>query len=1015
MKNIYLKLVSAFLTLGLIIPSVVPSFAFAQAPSPESGNAVSIESVAEIPKVDTGSGIIPDISRINWEQKVNIRGRTVTLNSDEALNALNLSSDIKDLIKAYRNDKAAVDRTIFMLPSTRTVKKAQLDAGLKFSIAKSLVEQGKLPKDYLDLDAQGRIEPAVEIMDIRNMQVLDSSKAVPQEDKREIKVLSTEVVDPAKKSVIEKAGDAIKDALGKIISWFSPSDAFADMASVSEAAIDYLLGEQNTDGSWGSGSTQFVTTIAVLDALQSQGITGTEVSSGIAWLSSYVPENNDYLAKQLRILARAGITDLETDNLVYGLDSSTGGFTYDLGHKPDALTTSNAIQALSAAEYEDPGAQPNVTQSLALHYLINTQRFDNGWSISDIGPSPISGTSEVVEGLLLWRHRTLGSTIEVDDTLDPAVAFLTASQLSNGTWNNDLLDTALAYHAIKASGQVPTYQLDTVEYFENEQETNGSFDNDLFTTAKVIEALSISTDSGQLTISDLVPLTTLQTGTAANIRIVINNTGNTAVDSGKLHVITDDYAYGTVDLAANGVVVNANSTLNVTLSLSSTRSFLGGVVFKVFFEGENEVVHSNSRYSETLTFAADPANRPALPMYYVAYKSVSSGGTPAITWRWPAKSDPNLNKYIIMLRVLGTTTWSTAQVSYPGTNATVGGLTEGTTYEATLGTSSSGGSIYFFSTPAQVKVSSNPNNYIAGTTSGTVKAVDGIVKGVDILGVTTGTNTVSDSDDGTYTQSNVPWGSSYARVSNFRYETYTNKYTNYNTAVTGVNIYTNLKPDTANPTVTGVSIVGESDKVMENKERELIQYTVGDDIGTSPGIVQSASFYYYEPADSTWHLIGTEQGLLSGTRTYAWDIPGTLLGTGYKIKVIARDFAGKDSTATEWGGTFELTAGNASPTFTFTAPTAAVAATADASYTIKWIDEDPEENASITLSYDPDTNPSNSNHTPITTANEDDPTDEYVWDTSGISASTKYVRADITDSVNGTVTVYSDVPVTISH
>lgn len=1006
-KYILSKTMPVLLLVSILLPSASPYFALAQSTPPQR---IPIESMIEIPKVDTGSGIIPDLSRVDWEQKVNIGGKNIALNSDEALNVLAVSSDIKELVKAYRSDRSSVDRTIFMWPSTKTAKKAEMNEGLRFSIAKNLVEKGQLPNDYLDLDAQGRIERANEIS-MQNMQSLDVSKAVPLEEKREIKVLGTEVVEPAKKGVIEK----VKDVFNRIVSWIAPSNVFADVASVSEDAINYLLAEQNTDGSWGSGSTQFITTVAVLDALKLNNETGTEFDDGVAWVEGYIADNNDYRAQQLMIYDSAGLPTSEmAQGLAYEVDSSTGGVPYEYGYKPDPITTAKAVQALYAVGYDDPGPTQDKAESLGLLHLINTQRFDDGWSVSASGTSSIPATAEVTEALLLWRHRTMGS-IAIDDTLNPAVTFLSSAQLSNGTWGNDILNTALAYHAIKAAGQVPTYQLDTVEYFESEQETNGSFDDDFYTTAKVVKALSISTDSGQLTISDLVPLTTLQTGTAASIRIVVNNTGNTAVDSGKLHVITDDYAYGTVDLAANSVVVPANSTLNITLSLSSTRSFLGGMVFKVFFEGQNEVVHSNSRYSETLTFAADTANRPALPTYYVAYKSVSSGGTPAITWRWPAKSDPNLNKYVVMLRVLGTSTWSAANVSYPGTNATVGGLIEGTTYEATLGTSSSGGSIYFFSTPAQVKVSSNASNYIAGTTSGTVKAVDGIVKGVDVLGVTTGTNTVSHADNGTYTQSNVPWGSAYARVSNFRYETYTNKYTNYNTAVTGVNIYTNLKPDTANPTVTGVSIVGESDKVMENKERELIQYTVGDDIGTSPGIVQSVSFYYYEPANSTWYLIGTEEGLLSGTRTYAWDIPGTLLGTGYKIKVIARDFAGKDSTATEWGGTFELTAGNASPTFTFTSPTAAVAATADASYTIKWIDEDPEENASITLYYDTDTNPSNGNHTSIATINEDDPTDEYVWDTSGISASSKYVRADITDSVNGTVTVYSTVSVTISH
>lgn len=46
---------------------------------------------------------------------------------------------------------------------------------------------------------------------------------------------------------------------------------------------------------------------------------------------------------------------------------------------------------------------------------------------------------------------------------------------------------------------------------------------------------------------------------------------------------------------------------------------------------------------------------------------------------------------------------------------------------------------------------------------------------------------------------------------------------------------------------------------------------------------------------------------------------------------------------------------------------------------------------------------------------EDDPLNEYLWDTTGIATSTQYIRADLYDGYNATTTVYSTAPVNISH
>ena len=894
-KNIFSKILPVFFLASFLFAplssyaSLTPTIPTSSTPTIEE--TIPLESVINIPKMMVGEKVISDISRVDWGQEVILNGKSVALNSEEALNTLAISDNIKEIIKLYRDEKTAIGQKRFILLWIKTEPKKYLDDGLKFSIAKSLIDQGIiLPKDYLELDTQDLVQPQDTMINVSNTKTLDPAVLTGVEPT--VKIINIKTIDTKNKT--RKVSAIQKSGVGVL---------------VSEKAIAYLATKQNADGSWGTNnSTKFITTVAVLEAFHAQGITNTATDKGIEWISAYFADNNDYMAQKLKVIISAGEPASTAEILVYDQDTVLGGFPFDGNYKVDPLTTARVIQALFAAGYENPGDEPNATQSLALKYLINTKRFDNGWSVFPGGVSSIPVSSEVIEALLLWKHRTLGAT-KVDDTLLPAVSSLTSTQKTNGTWGDNILNTALAYHVIKTAGGIPVHQLETVDYFEGHQASNGSFENDLYTTAKVLKALSISTDSGKLVITDIAPLVTLQTGIATEFNIVMTNTGNTAVDTGLLHIIADGYHTDSFDFRTYGIVVNAGSTINLTVEISNTRNYLGNVLFKVFVEGTNSVIHPGSLYEETLSYAPDSTNRSALPMYFVAYKSVSSTGLPAITWRWPVKTDPNLINVRLMYRKMGITAWSYYDVISPTrSDTTLQGFQQDQLYEITLGTLSQNGLVYFYSTPVQVKASSNPSDYIAGSVSGKVKSLGGAIAGVDVLGVTAST-TATSLENGDYTQNNVPWGSGYARVSNFRYENYVKKYETSNNALSLVDVYTNLKPDTQDPIVTNVFIVGESDKIMLNNSTKLIQYSVNDDIGLNGnGIIESASFYYFDPHDSTWHLIGFDYGLLTGTRTYAWNIPGNLLGKGFKIKVIARDFAGKDSAEAEWGDTFEIIA-----------------------------------------------------------------------------------------------------------
>ncbi len=109
--------------------------------------------------------------------------------------------------------------------------------------------------------------------------------------------------------------------------------------------------------------------------------------------------------------------------------------------------------------------------------------------------------------------------------------------------------------------------------------------------------------------------------------------------------------------------------------------------------------------------------------------------------------------------------------------------------------------------------------------------------------------------------------------------------------------------------------------------------------------------------------------------------------------------------------------GNVQPEIELTSPDGGPA-TADTFYVIRWTDDDPDDNARISLYNDQDTDPDNG-RVLIASNIPEDPEgdgDSFVWDTSTlVNGRSFYVMAVIDDGTNDPVSTYSTGAVTISH
>ncbi len=320
----------------------------------------------------------------------------------------------KDILDSFQKERNII----------KSDKEKALNEAFKFTLTKKLVERGELPKDYFAINLPKEKTGSTESI----LNINSSPKFVP---KKNAKTRNSE----GPKARIQKVEVIKSKARVQAASLLSPSSA-------RDLAISYLISTQNADGSWGNAtSTKFQTTIAVLEAFRAAGVVGTSTTKGNEFITYYFADNANYLAKRIVAGISAGEATSTVESILNYRDQTTGGFRIDSGYESDIVTTANVLLALEEAEYKDYGTNPDLTQLAALNYLVNKQKSDKGWSALKNGESSIYVTSEVIASLLPWKQ-------QFTSQLNSAIAYLGGSQLTDGSWNGKILDTAVGYYGL---------------------------------------------------------------------------------------------------------------------------------------------------------------------------------------------------------------------------------------------------------------------------------------------------------------------------------------------------------------------------------------------------------------------------------------------------------------------------------------------------------------------------------------------------------------------------------------
>jgi alpha-tubulin suppressor-like RCC1 family protein len=280
------------------------------------------------------------------------------------------------------------------------------------------------------------------------------------------------------------------------------SVAHADLSGDRAEGIAWLLQNQNGDGSWGQGGTKVAATAEALAALRNAGAdNGFIFSRALSWLANARTDSVDALSRKIGALELAGFDTqqmgLLTELVANRNNYAWGAFNQYRGGFPDTALAMEAIR-ISNVSYAD------TANSLAT-ITSGKPSGDNGWSYStgSLGqdlPKKIMPTAWAI--ITLSEYKKLGHN--VTSAITGGVNWLMASkQQGNGSFLDDAViltgavhKTALAYLALSAARDagvepagIATSLADAQGFLLAQQSTDGSWNNDAYQTALALRTL----------------------------------------------------------------------------------------------------------------------------------------------------------------------------------------------------------------------------------------------------------------------------------------------------------------------------------------------------------------------------------------------------------------------------------------------------------------------------------------------------------------------------------------------
>lgn len=257
-------------------------------------------------------------------------------------------------------------------------------------------------------------------------------------------------------------------------------------------AVGWLRLNKNANGTWGTGGNEVIATTSVIDALTATGQEGSLYADSLVWLANTHADNNDYLSRQIVTLSRHGY-DVET--LVAELFASMGkrhpgwfGWGISADYEFDPLDTALALNATWASQTSFNNEGDTIG-----NLVYSMQNSDGGWGLSKGSESSVFVTAQVISILELFKKKWV-----VSDDINDAIQWLKTQQHTDGGFGGDgtstIIETALAYFALGLHDFDSAPARSAFNYLTESQGTDGSWNDDPYQTALVLKAISLGSE-----------------------------------------------------------------------------------------------------------------------------------------------------------------------------------------------------------------------------------------------------------------------------------------------------------------------------------------------------------------------------------------------------------------------------------------------------------------------------------------------------------------------------------------
>ncbi|HLC42643.1 MAG TPA: prenyltransferase/squalene oxidase repeat-containing protein, partial [Methylomirabilota bacterium] len=252
------------------------------------------------------------------------------------------------------------------------------------------------------------------------------------------------------------------------------------------AGVRFLEEQRNGVGGWFDTSLVARDTSQLLLAKREADLDPGALALGQQFLLGRRSENHHDFARTLEGLMAAGDDPGAFMDELARRQNADGGWGLDPSHESDILTTALALRSLRRAGFTDLAAAGR-----AFDFLASERRADGGWEIQPNEVSHTVVTAEVLSALGLWKDR-----FDLSSLIGPGAAFLRSRQNPDGGFGSSPstpTETALTLIALTDAGEagssVALAMQNAQNYLVATQLADGSWEEDVFTTASAVRAL----------------------------------------------------------------------------------------------------------------------------------------------------------------------------------------------------------------------------------------------------------------------------------------------------------------------------------------------------------------------------------------------------------------------------------------------------------------------------------------------------------------------------------------------